>query len=183
MKNAKAKKILQNVLGNHFDKGSELLFTCPVCNHHKHKFSVNVNKNVYKCWVCDYRGRNIRRLVRRFGNYNQLAAWDQIFGRQDLERFADLFMEPEHAEDPQKIDLPEEFISLATDKLPATGLYASKYLAKRGITKSDVLRWKIGYCFSGQYRNRIIIPSFDKDGDISYFIARSYSGDSYKYKN
>ena len=41
----------------------------------------------------------------------------------------------------------------------------------------------MGYCFSGEYRNRVIIPSFDEDGDVNYFIARSYSGDSYKYKN
>jgi hypothetical protein len=27
------------------------------------------------------------------------------------------------------------------------------------------------------------VPSFDEDGDVSYFIARSYTGDSYKYKN
>jgi DNA primase len=58
-----------------------------------------------------------------------------------------------------------------------------KYLQKRGVTKADILKWKIGYCFGGEYRNRIIVPSFDSDGDVSYFIARSYSGDSYKYKN
>jgi DNA primase len=28
-----------------------------------------------------------------------------------------------------------------------------------------------------------VIPSFDNDGDVNYFVARSYSGDSYKYKN
>ena len=27
------------------------------------------------------------------------------------------------------------------------------------------------------------MPSFDDEGDISYFVARSYNGDSYKYKN
>tara|TARA_B100000900_G_scaffold349959_1_gene316305 strand:- start:1055 stop:1993 length:939 start_codon:yes stop_codon:yes gene_type:complete len=183
MKNAQAKKILQTVLGHCNDKGTEMLFSCPVCNHHKRKFSVNINKNVYKCWICDYRGRNIRRVVRRFGNYSQLASWDQIFGRQDLERFNDLFAEQEPTEVKQKLELPQEYLSLATDKLPATGLYAYKYLAKRGVTMTDILKWKIGYCFSGEYRNRIIIPSFDEDGDISYFIARSYSGDSYKYKN
>ena len=91
MKNAEAKKILQKILGGYFDKGAELLFTCPVCGHHKRKFSINVHKNVYKCWICDYRGRNIRRVVRRFGDYNQLAAWDRLFGRQDLEKFNDLF--------------------------------------------------------------------------------------------
>ena len=183
MKNAEAKKILQNILGHYFDKGSELLFTCPVCNHHKRKFSVNVDKNVYKCWICDYRGRNIRRVVRRFGNYNQLASWDKLFGREDLERFNDLFNEQKPEQDKQKLELPKEFISLASQDLPATGLYAYNYLIKRGVTKADILKWKIGYCFSGEYRNRIIIPSFDEDGDISYFIARSYSGDSYKYKN
>ena len=183
MKNAKAKKILQKVLGNYFDKGTEVLFKCPSCHHHKNKFSINVHKNVYKCWVCDYRGRNIRRVVRKFGNYNQLAAWDQIFGRQDLERFNDLFDKTRPEEIKQAIELPNEFVSLATDKPPATGLYAINYLTKRGITKNDILKWKIGFCFDGEYRNRIIIPSFDEDGDCSYFIARSYSGDSYKYKN
>ena len=51
------------------------------------------------------------------------------------------------------------------------------------MTNEDIVRWKIGYCFEGQYRNRVIIPSFNEDGDVNYFIARSYNGDSYKYKN
>tara|TARA_Y100001963_G_scaffold142998_1_gene213267 strand:+ start:469 stop:1134 length:666 start_codon:yes stop_codon:yes gene_type:complete len=92
-------------------------------------------------------------------------------------------MEPIRREDKSKVELPEEFVSLCSENLPATGVYALRYLEKRGVTKSDILKWKIGYCFSGEYRNRIIIPSFDDDGDCSYFIARSYSGDSYKYKN
>ena len=58
-----------------------------------------------------------------------------------------------------------------------------RYLQNRGVSQSDILKWKIGYCFSGQYKNRVIVPSFDHEGDVSYFIARSYSGDSYKYKN
>ena len=183
MNKKEAKKILNETLGYSLDKGHELLFSCPSCNHHKRKFSVNLDKNVYKCWVCDYRGRNIRRVIRRFGTFTQLQKWDQITNRSDLERFADLFMEPECGEDTQKLELPEEFISLCSDRIPATGVYAMRYLQKRGVTHEDILKWKIGYCFSGEYRNRIIVPSFDQDGDISYFIARSYSGDSYKYKN
>ena len=175
MNKKEAKKILHETLGNFSDKGDELLFTCPACNHHKRKFSVNVDKNVFKCWVCDYRGRNLRRLVRRFGSYTQLQKWDQITNRTDLERFADLFMETERSEDIQKLELPKEFISLCSKNVPATAIYARRYLEKRGISQEDILRWKIGYCFTGEYRNRIIVPSFDQDGDISYFIARSYS--------
>ena len=183
MNKKEAKKILHETLGNYIDKGAELLFTCPACGHHKRKFSVNLDKSVYKCWVCDYRGRNIRRVIRSYGSYNQLQKWDSISERSDLERFAELFMETEPTEDKSKVELPEEFTSLSADKIPATGGYALRYLQKRGITKDDIVKWKIGYCFSGEYRNRIIIPSFDDDGDCSYFIARSYSGDSYKYKN
>ena len=183
MNKKEAKKILHETLGNYIDKGAELLFTCPACGHHKRKFSVNLDKSVYKCWVCDYRGRNIRRVIRSYGSYNQIQKWDSISQRSDLERFAELFMEAERPEDKSKMELPEEFTSLCTGTIPATGTYALRYLQKRGITKDDIVKWKIGYCFSGEYRNRIIIPSFDEDGDCSYFIARSYSGDSYKYKN
>ena len=183
MNKKEAKKILYETLGNYSDKGSELLFACPACSHHKRKFSVNLDKNAYKCWVCDYRGRSIRRLVRRFGTYQQLQKWDAISDRTDLERFAALFVERRVGPDKEKVELPEEFVSLAATNIPATGIYALRYLQKRGITKADILKWKIGFCFSGEYRNRIIIPSFDDDGDCSYFIARSYTGDSYKYKN
>ena len=183
MNKKEAQKILYETLGHYADKGSELLFACPSCDHHKRKFSVNLDKNTYKCWVCDYHGRSIRRLVRRFGSYIQLQKWDRISHRTDLERFDELFMEGVPGEGKTTVQLPEEFISLCSDKIPATGTYAYRYLNSRGITKADILKWKIGYCFSGEYRNRIIIPSFDDDGDCSYFIARSYTGDSYKYKN
>jgi len=183
MNKKEAKKILHETFGTYHDKGNELLFRCPSCGHRKHKFSVNLNKNVYKCWICDYRGRNIRRAIRRFGTFTQLQKWDQITNRSDLEKFADLFATPKHTEDTQKLELPKEFISLSSEKTPATGLYALSYLHKRGVTRNDILKWKIGYCFGGEYRNRIIIPSFDNDGDINYFVARSYNSDSYKYKN
>lgn len=178
-----ALKILRQILGpDRPTSKDEHYYKCPECNHHKPKFAVNLDKNVYHCWVCDYRGRNIRRIVRRFGSFTQLQSWDSITSRTDLEKFSDLFAE-EPIEVQEKIELPEEFISLCAKNIPATGKYALKYLRNRGVTYDDIVRWKIGYCFGGEYRNRIIIPSFDQDGDISYFIARSYSGDSYKYKN
>ena len=177
-------KILHEVVGNYKQTSKEeYYFRCPACNHRKHKFAVNLDKNAFHCWVCDYRGRNIRRLIRRYGSFVQLQKWDAISNRTDLERFADLFMEPSSFEDKSKMELPAEFASLCSESVPATGIYALRYLQKRGVTKADILKWKIGYCFSGEYRNRIIIPSFDEEGDCSYFIARSYTGDSYKYKN
>ena len=177
-------KILNEVIGNYRQTSkNEHYFQCPSCDHRKYKFAINLDKNAFHCWVCDYRGRSIRRLIRRFGTFIQLQKWDAISDRTDIERFSDLFMEQGPERDKTKVELPKEFTSLCAHKPPATGLYALKYLEKRGIAKSDILKWKIGYCFAGEYKNRIVIPSFDEDGDCSYFIARSYSGDSYKYKN
>ena len=182
MSEKKKHKILCDVLGYSHTNGPETLFKCPACDHHKLKLSVNIRKNVFKCWVCDYRGRNIRRLVRRFGTFVQLQRWEELTGRHDIERFAELFDSRSRVDPVPTLDLPEEFISLA-GLVPATGVYAQKYLDARGITEADILKWKIGFCFSGEYRNRVVIPSFNDDGNVSYFIARTYNGDSYKYKN
>jgi DNA primase len=177
-------KILNEVIGPHRRTSkNELYFRCPACNHRKHKLAINLDKNAFHCWICDYRSRNIRRLVRRFGSYSQLQKWDGISDRADIERFADLFMEPVCEEVKTKIELPEEFVSLTNRQVPATGIYAYRYLQGRRISKDDILKWKIGFCFSGEYRNRIIVPSFDEDGDCNYFVARTYNGDNYKYKN
>jgi DNA primase len=184
MDKREAKKILSSAIGAYRETGRELLFTCPACDHYKRKLSINLDKNAFKCWVCDYRGRNLRRIVRRFGNFVQLQKWDQITSRLDLEKFSDLFSDSSPpANSKQIIDLPESFLSLANKNLPATAKFAYGYLTSRGVTNEDIVRWKIGYCFEGEYRNRVIVPSFDDSGDVNYFVARSYNGDSYKYKN
>jgi DNA primase len=158
------------------------LFACPSCEHHKRKLSVNIAKNLFQCWVCDYKGRNVRRLIRRHGNFKHLQRWDELTGRQDIAQFEDLFSTEKLVEAHEPVELPESFQSLANG-IPRSAITAWRYLRRRGITEADVLKWKIGFCFTGEYRNRIIIPSFDDEGDCSYFIARSYNGDSYKYKN
>jgi len=178
-----AKKILYETLGNSWDRGSELLFECPACDHHKRKFSVNLDKNVFKCWICDYSGRNIRRVIRRFGSYTQLQKWDQITDRTDLSRFDDLFNNEIGGEVEEKLELPTEFVSLANKNLPLSANRALRYLAERGITRSDIQRWKIGFCYDGEYGGRIIVPSFGMSGYPNYFIARSYVGHGMKYKN
>ena len=184
MNTNQAEKILFDVLGSYRRISSEILFFCPSCQHHKQKLSVNINKNAFKCWVCDYRGKNIRRLVRRFGTYSQLSRWDQISGRVNYDKFTeDLFADNKETEKPQKLKLPDAFESLSNPKLPFTANRAYKYLLSRGIDKYDILRWKMGYCLTGEYRNRVVVPSFDEDGDINYFVSRTFTGDSYKYKN
>ena len=176
-------QLLKSILGKFYHSNDEHLFYCPKCKHHKRKLSINLDKSAFKCWVCDYHGRSIRRLVRKYGDFRTLQKWDKLNGREDITKFDDLFLEENEVEQLQRFDLPKEFISLANEDLPLAILPALNYLKNRGITKKDILRWKIGCCMHGDYNNRVIIPSFDEEGYINYFVARTFNGAWKKYLN
>jgi len=175
--------LLSNALGEYYKAGNELLFYCPFCKHHKKKLSVNLNTNNYKCWVCDLRGKNVRRLLKTRLSYSQLYEWDKLNNVVDLNQLdADLFEDKQQITK-ELVELPKEFISLANPNLPITTKFAYKYLQDRGITKQDIVMWKIGVCLSNEYRGRVIVPSFDLNGDCDYFVARSYGNSFPKYMN
>ena len=104
-----------------------------------------------------------------------------LTNKVEINGFENIFKEPEEEKE-EKVPLPKEFISLANG-VPTTARNAMNYLRRRGVTKEDIIRWKIGYCSEGEYRNRIIIPSFGMSGYANFFIARSFSGDWMRYKN
>jgi len=161
----------------------ECLFYCPYCEHHKPKMSVNLDKNVYKCWVCDTKGNNIWRLVRKFGDSSDKRKWRSFEDEVDITDSVYEKIFGTVKEEEEKIELPQEFVSLTNRNLLVGGKRAKKYLLNRGLTDRDIARWKIGYCASGEYRNRVIIPSFNKGGKLNYFVGRSHSDDWMKYKN
>tara|TARA_R110002020_G_scaffold68308_1_gene178978 strand:- start:231 stop:1160 length:930 start_codon:yes stop_codon:yes gene_type:complete len=175
--------ILRRVLGDSRITGNERLFHCPNCKHHKNKLSVNIDKDKFQCWHCNYSGRSVYRLVRRFGSFADQQSWLEISSDVDLTLFDELFNENIKEDYTQVIDLPEEYIFLGNKHLPMSSLAARHYLASRGITMDEILFWKIGYCPSGEYKNRIVVPSFNKNGDPNFFVSRVYKGTWAKYKN
>jgi len=177
--------ILHNILGKSYKSNEEHLFACPYCGHHKNKFSVNVEKNVYKCWICDARGKNLLRVIRRFGSFSQQERWKELSGHQeDLGEFDRLFeVEVVIEQREQVLEMPQGFRSLTRGLGDKSSLRALKYLSERGIGKYDILKWKMGFTTEGPFRNRIIIPSFNQGGDLNYFIARTFSDDYRRYMN
>ena len=177
------RKIVTDILGSYRRAGDEHLFTCPYCDHHKKKMSVNFSINSFKCWICDARGKNIYRLVRKFGSYKQRQKYLELQGRLDLTEFDDLFNELNDIEEKQVVELPTEFVSLCNKRLPLKSQAPLDYLRGRGVTKKEILKWKMGYCHEGKYGGRVVIPSFNNDGNCNYFIARSYVGHGRRYLN
>lgn len=173
-------KLLKNAFGRCWSNGTEHLFHCPKCNHHKRKLSINVEKGVFKCWICDYSGTKVSQLVRRYAP-SYYADYRQLEGEIDIAKYDTIFAE--HVpEPPQIIDLPENFQTL-TGKKTRLKRRALDYLYSRGFSDKDILTWKIGFCDYGEYQDRVIIPSFDDDGNVNFFVGRSYTDDWMKYKN
>ena len=116
--------IISGVVGRGYKVGGEHLFYCPKCNHHKKKLSINIEKDKFKCWVCNYRGNSIRKLIRSHGNYVNLREWNKLtnFDREDIQSFESLMKEKllgkNREEEVKLMNLPKEFISLTSTKLP-----------------------------------------------------------------
>jgi DNA primase len=172
--------IVKQSLGSYYESNDEMLFHCPRCNHHKRKLSVNVERSVFKCWICDFKGTDLLPLIR---DRELRTRWKSLTQQVDMTRFDDLFSEETSAEPVQILELPKHFSTLTTPNLSKIGQKAKKYLLSRGVTQEQMLLYKMGFCFHGLYGNRVIIPSYDNQGVLNYYIARSFDKNPYKYKN
>jgi hypothetical protein len=176
--------ILKSSLEYAYTARNEHLFYCPFCEHHKPKLSINIDKG-YHCWVCDKSGKNIYYLLRRFATFDNQQEWLRNTNEEIITDLEELIIGTEKKEFvKQKIDLPSEYRGLWN----ASGcIYSRKSLNylnnARNIGQSKILEWKIGFCYTGEYEERIIIPSFDADGDVNYFVSRTYVDHWKKYKN
>lgn len=175
-------KLLSKLFGSYKRSGDEYLFRCPSCRHHKYKFSVNIKKNAAKCWVCDYKRKNLQYVIKSFGLLTDLHEWQKLDGKVDFSELLSAF-DTQETQEEEKIKLPEEFETLVTHSLSIEGQIAKKYILQRGINEDLIFLYKMGYCSKGTYAGRIIIPSFDEFGKLNYFIARAYTNHWKKYLN
>lgn len=180
MKNEILVELLEEVLGEGSDTSKDnRSYYCPFCGHHKKKLEIDFNRNrrgnnSWNCWVCGEekgsKGRSIYSLFRR------LELPDNYFQR--LKTITGVSKVPEEAETKQlPLTLPKEFI-------PVHGNYNRQvynYLENRNVTTIDVLRHNMGYCLDGEYKDRVIIPSYDNHGVLNYFVGRKFTGKGLKY--
>lgn len=162
-------------------RGNELAFYCPFCNHHKQKLQVNTETQKWHCWTCNSGGKKITSLLKRLDvDSNTISKIREIYGDSAYNP------KTEDSETQVFIHLPKEFISLSSEPKGFNPEYkhAIHYLNERGIGKKEIVKYGIGYCTEGQYARRVIIPSYNQNGSLNYFVSRSYYLDEkMKYKN
>lgn len=183
--------LLEQVLGKgRKTSGDNYSFFSPFVSHYKPKLEINLasnskNQNFWHCWVSNEKGRTIQSLFKRIrvdrGHYDTL---NRILKTKALHTWKD------STEKEAELRLPQEFIRLTdfpTIKDISTSMQmkqAISYLKNRGILSTDIFRYNIGYCPSGMYGGRIIVPSYDENFNLNFFVSRTIFEDvNAKYKN
>jgi len=157
-------------------------YHCPFCHHHKPKLEVNLTenregKNPWHCWACNMRGTTVYNLFKQLkveaGKFTELKS---------LVKTSKSIKETQVV---NSVSLPDEYISLIGNKVSdIKARHALAYLKRRNVNSHDIVKYNIGYCDKGLYANMIIIPTYDKDGRLNYFTARSFEKEPYiKYRN
>lgn len=163
---------------------NNVAFNCPFCHHSKPKLEIQIHTNEKKenpwhCWVCGEKGKTLSALFKKIkAPVHKIQELYSLIkpGTKQKEQF-------------QTLSLPKEFIPLSQvhtlDKITTIeSKHALKFLKTRGLTEADIIKYNIGFCAEGNFSKRIIVPSYDANGELNYFVTRTYlPDDPQKYKN
>ena len=151
---------------------TEIRLECPVCRQKGLKFAdkklyISTKLKVGQCKRCEWTG-GWKRLLELLSitNINNLTP--------SLEELRNEFRRKR-----QLINDDIESILPKGIKPAWSNSRARKYLLKRGLNRSEIIRYGIMYCDRGFYEHRIILPVFDECGKYRTFVAR-YIGRSHE---
>lgn len=175
MKNRELVDFVSSLLGSYSGRYPEHNFKCVKCDHRKFKLAINFEKKLFHCWVCEYKG-NLEYLIRRIDR-TRVNEYKRLIGKP--------VNHTQEFEEQKIVKLPDGFLTFDTETISPDLANAYSYLLKRGLDMNDIMRYNIGYVHKGPYVGRIVFPSFDANGRLNYFVARTfYEGDKrFKYKN
>jgi len=164
--------------------GGNLVVTCPRCDKPKLWVLVvdrdGVRAPTWRCFGqdCSDAGRGALSTVRRLEDCDTFQAFEQIArytkGNQpvvDLRRLVEERLAGQvevWSDQATPVPLPDEFIPVRAGQswrdLPP-------YFRERGIGPKRALRHGIGWCESGYFRDRLVVPVVS-GGETAFFVAR-----------
>jgi len=173
--------ILKNFLGEpknslNADTKVQWEFNCqnPMCRgDNKYNLAFNSNENIFKCWKCKESGV-VHKLVHNYGTKEDYKKLKLILPTYSS-NYANVFRKKTISLNFVTCPLPIGFTPL--NKTINSKMYslAHQYATKdRSLSLKDIDKFNIGYTEIGPYRNRLIIPSFNRNGSVNYFEARSF---------
>jgi len=182
--------IIENIFGEvkGLNVSEQLQVDCPRCaellGHSDGKFNLEINtaKRLFRCWCCEeprFSG-SLKKLIRMYGtsaDYEMYKSYAGTFDDYDY-RYED--DEKEYVQ----VKLPDEMIYFSQMEVGNLEHFeAYNYLInERKISRDIILKYRLGFCTTGKYAKRIIIPSYNNNGEINYFVGRTYDPTEKKKK-
>lgn len=176
-------ELLRDILGDerqHYPSKCQIAFNCPSCDDDRNKGNLEINycSHVYKCWSCgesnEMKGP-LGKLIDGHGNKKQKKLYKLLKPEEDNVK---------EIKKP-KVVLPDSFTLFKdSPKVYPVRRQAYNYLNSRGITDGIIERYNIGFCDKGSHSGRVVVPSYDIEGELNYYVARSWDPRTKsKYKN
>lgn len=174
---------LLSILTNAFGPGKQTtkdnyIFYCPVCQHRKPKLEIGVATHKWHCWVCNKGGLSLYSLLK----------WSRVNSKylDELSQLVGKLKRPVSIKEKEQVSdcvLPKEYKPLWEPIDSYFWRAAMRYLAGRGLTPMDIIKYHIGYCDAGEYENMLVIPSYSSTGQLTYFVTRAFLETGPKFKN
>lgn len=151
-------------------------FNCksPKCKHDHNKYNLayHAESKIFKCWKCKIHG-SVFTLIKSYGSKVLL---------EKLKLALPYYNQGNDFSQKQNVDyesitceLPSEYLPLWIPRDSFKYKNALDYMVnERKVTIEEIEQLKIGYTEEGTRKLRIIIPSYNKNGTINYYEARSY---------
>ena len=178
MKEDLLKQLLESILGpgksSRGARGEEsAVFTCPSCNHRKKKLTVNLITQQFQCWVCNFKGHRAFKLLKEAKASPK--AYDTLKSI-DLEYKFKKKNQPK--QESTQLKLPDGIEPILSSSA-VLSRHALHYLTGRGVTQQDIVKYNIQYSETGDLKNMVVIPSYDEEGNINYYVGRSFDKNAY----
>jgi hypothetical protein len=153
----------------HSTRSDEIRLCCPFCSSRgetpdrRFRLGINIAQGMGHCFNCGWRSQNaVQRLLDYLGMKEQYHQSPQ-----------------NGASSNGSISLPAGFSVVGTvgDELDQLAL---QYLLKRGISRQQIVRYKVGATFVGNYAYRVVFPLW-YNGKLQGFVARDIAGREPRY--
>jgi len=155
----------------------------------KYNLEISLSLGKFHDWSTD-NGGSLSKLIKQWGNQELLKQYFSILNEIKDSRYynLDLFKDTDISSGyVNRLILPLTYTKINIEKCKKNKLL--EFLKKRNITQDIIDYYKIGYTTwdeeQWQMRDRLIVPSYDYNGELNYWVGRDFSGNDkkIKYKN
>lgn len=172
---------------------NEVIYRCPCCDDKSGHLYINYDKGYFNCFKCQVGGKRLESLLKLL-HIEIGYDYEKLYSEQDkdLDNIIGMKKREVPSLDPVEfstdLEILTEYYMAHTKPLSAeaysylinrrvSGYQIDRLLMREGVNRYGTKIVSKGREFEGRdYSGRIMVPSLRKDGLISFYVGRDYTG-------